>query len=760
MNIFKNTEKKRTFFSKLLFTFLAVITVTIVLVSSILYVNFEKIAIKQANTYVTDNLLKVCSGTQFMVDWVKLMLIQMYRDNDIQNMLFDNAPDPVQISNASNRLASYQASSPFFRSIYLYNGGIDTIYYPGENVFSFDRNSFHDSEVFNYLDDRSSRLHMTPIPRVIGNLSNNVEIKHNVFTFIMFDNPSSITSYPNAVILNFSEDLLKDIIKTLNPNKKGEIVVIDEEGRTMISSSKHPFLSNMGKADYAPQVLEAEKDSGSFVSTIQGDKFLVNYVYPEVVIPESYKLSWRYINLIPYSELTGEIQTMRKNTLLFLLLFLGVGIPIIILLSRYLYAPVSELKNNIDKLEMEKQKNNEHLKQDFLRKLLFGEIQYTENELSAEFREYDLQVDPFEYFILFLVRIDDYNSFRDRFDTHKRNELKKEIIRLINMNLPNRKIESVSLEEDTIAVILNTDNNSGNELENIVGEIQRDVKDNIDLTISITIGNCGKNLVEDINLLYTRTFDVSHNRYFLGRECVIDCNRIKIKPALNHHFPYGKEKIFTEMLLMNKLAEGRMLFREILNSTRGFSFSIFQTSLQRLVLAVHSVLDTLRKNSLTSSSDNLKSPLTTLFTCDTVEEIENQLFPYLEKTIPLFQVKKEHDHNRLITYITDDIKKHYSNPRLCAEQYAEECGLSPIYLGRLFKQYTTNSIAEYINITRVEKGKELLVTTDNPVNEIVKKIGFTYENYFYSIFKKYNGVTPTEYRQKQKDSIHAHEDVC
>jgi YesN/AraC family two-component response regulator len=260
-------------------------------------------------------------------------------------------------------------------------------------------------------------------------------------------------------------------------------------------------------------------------------------------------------------------------------------------------------------------------------------------------------------------------------------------------------------------------------------------------------------LVQDIDSLYTQIFDVSHNRFFLGRECVIYCNRIKIKPAVNHQYPYGKEKLFTEMLLMNKIAESRTVFREILYSTRGFSFAIFQTSLQRLVLAVHSVLDTLRKNSPASASNNLKAPLATLFTCDTIEEIEEQLFPYLEETIPLFQVKKEHDHNRLITSIIEDIRKHYSNPQLCAEQYAEQYSMSPIYLGRLFKQYTAKSIAEYINSIRVEKAKKLLINTDNPVNEIVKEIGFTYANYFYSIFKKYNGVTPTEYRQKQKDSI-------
>jgi YesN/AraC family two-component response regulator len=233
----------------------------------------------------------------------------------------------------------------------------------------------------------------------------------------------------------------------------------------------------------------------------------------------------------------------------------------------------------------------------------------------------------------------------------------------------------------------------------------------------------------------------------------LDCRAYRSKPSSEYDYPYEKEKQFTELLLMNRLRESRTVFREILGTCRGYSQTVFQTALQRLVLSVYSALDRYRKNSAAGVTDNIKSPLSSLFACDTVTGIEEQLFPYLAETIPLFQVKKESSHNQLVGDIIEDIKRNYPDPQLCAEHYADKYSLSTVYLGRLFKQHTTKSISEFINHVRVDAAKNLLTTTGDPVNDIVKMVGFTYPNYFFSIFKKYNGVTPLEYRQKHHDPV-------
>ena len=71
------------------------------------------------------------------------------------------------------------------------------------------------------------------------------------------------------------------------------------------------------------------------------------------------------------------------------------------------------------------------------------------------------------------------------------------------------------------------------------------------------------------------------------------------------------------------------------------------------------------------------------------------------------------------------------------------------YLGRLFKKRMNMSFSEYVNMRRVERGRELLLDGDDTVINISCKIGFNNVTYFNRVFKKYYGVTPSEYRQKR-----------
>jgi two-component system response regulator YesN len=58
----------------------------------------------------------------------------------------------------------------------------------------------------------------------------------------------------------------------------------------------------------------------------------------------------------------------------------------------------------------------------------------------------------------------------------------------------------------------------------------------------------------------------------------------------------------------------------------------------------------------------------------------------------------------------------------------------------------SNFSTEYINRYRIEKAKELLKTTHAKVQAIAKDVGYWEVGYFYKQFKKYVGISPTEYR--------------
>jgi YesN/AraC family two-component response regulator len=742
---------KDRYLTRLMITLLIVITITVTAVSSILYLNFERSAVSQVNSYVTDNLLKACAGSQFMIDQVRLMLIQMFDDSDIRKILFSNAPDPIDIAEAKDRISSYIASSPFFRSIYIYNGGTGVIYFPGEASFSFQRQSFFDHKVVPLLDSSKKDFHMQPIPRIVGNdPENSVRLDHNVYTFIMYDNPFSNTTYNNAIVLNFSEDMLKHIISTVYTEKQGEVVIIDTSGRTMISSSRHSMLEDISNKGYIQKVLAAEQKQGSFTADIDGIRHLVTYVDPKVVIPEEYGIDWKFINIVPYNDITGDIRRMRLNTGLFLLLFLCIGIPAVVLLSRRLYAPVSKLRANIQKLEREKNSNKQYLKYDFLQKLLHGDIEYSEQDLVQQFEKHEINLDPLKPYHLVLLRRDDYNEFRDTYSRSERAQIHLSILDTVSKMFDGRSVEAIESDEDTITIIITAEEDeeySEEEYRKRAEKVQHEVRASIGFTLSVTINIFPANLIHEIETIYYHTYNISQLRFFAGKECVLICGCIELQDESTYQYPYQKEKQFSEALLLKKLSEARQLFHEIIDTSRSYPYSVVRTTLLRIILALNSVFDTLKANSRASSGKDNAS-FSFLLSADTAEDAEEQLFDRLEASIQLFEAKKDQDHNELVDEIIEHIREQYTDPLLGIQQYADKYTLSPVYLGRIFKRHTSKSIAEYINMVRIEEAKKLLTETDKSVNEIVESIGFTYANYFYAIFKKYNGVTPTVFRQQ------------
>ncbi|HEX3038038.1 MAG TPA: AraC family transcriptional regulator [Oscillospiraceae bacterium] len=101
--------------------------------------------------------------------------------------------------------------------------------------------------------------------------------------------------------------------------------------------------------------------------------------------------------------------------------------------------------------------------------------------------------------------------------------------------------------------------------------------------------------------------------------------------------------------------------------------------------------------------------------------------------------------NRKITEITEwlriNINKDYS-----VEEIAKKFNFNKDYLCRIFKEHTGMSIIKYINGEKISKAKELLCCSEISIKEISSVLGFNDEKYFMKLFKNYENITPSEYR--------------
>lgn len=82
------------------------------------------------------------------------------------------------------------------------------------------------------------------------------------------------------------------------------------------------------------------------------------------------------------------------------------------------------------------------------------------------------------------------------------------------------------------------------------------------------------------------------------------------------------------------------------------------------------------------------------------------------------------------------------------EELAKIVYLSPDYLTRLFKKKHDMTIIDYITKCRLFLAKELLEKNEMSISMISSKVGYGNYSYFTRIFKKYCGVTPSEYQRE------------
>lgn len=96
-----------------------------------------------------------------------------------------------------------------------------------------------------------------------------------------------------------------------------------------------------------------------------------------------------------------------------------------------------------------------------------------------------------------------------------------------------------------------------------------------------------------------------------------------------------------------------------------------------------------------------------------------------------------------IDYIVSNYYKDIS-----IDDIAHRYGLNAKYVGRLFKKQTGETFNIYLNRVRVHHAKQFLSGTSAQIIEIALECGYNNVTYFNRVFKKIQGVTPSEYRQK------------
>ncbi len=120
---------------------------------------------------------------------------------------------------------------------------------------------------------------------------------------------------------------------------------------------------------------------------------------------------------------------------------------------------------------------------------------------------------------------------------------------------------------------------------------------------------------------------------------------------------------------------------------------------------------------------------------------KHALAPFAEEPAPVASAK-------------EFVRSHVEEPITLA-QVVRHVNLSRFYFCKLFKRATGMTLTEYVSRVRVEKAKTLLVDRSLRISEVVYAAGFGSIPRFNSVFKRYVGMPPTEYRATLREQLPA-----
>ncbi len=132
------------------------------------------------------------------------------------------------------------------------------------------------------------------------------------------------------------------------------------------------------------------------------------------------------------------------------------------------------------------------------------------------------------------------------------------------------------------------------------------------------------------------------------------------------------------------------------------------------------------------------------------DEIRIYLKKYLKAVVEARDTRAAKKYSRLLHNAISYIDENYANDDISLNTVASTVNISPNHFSTIFSQEVGKTFIEYLIGKRMDKAKELLMTTDMRSNEIAYAVGYKDPHYFSYTFKKTQGMTSREFRARGK----------
>lgn len=558
-----------------------------------------------------------------------------------------------------------------------------------------------------------------------------------------------------AISLLIDTDELFRNISRMEEFQSGVVVLLDDQNLPFA------YLGNIQLLENIEQLIER---SNNFVK-VKNERFTIS-------IAESKINDWKYLSVQPEHVMLSKLQTTRNLILLAFFAVLSLGVVLAYALSCKNYKPVENLLSALRKQSiLLKEKGDERENEFHLIERSVTDIARSMTVIQDMLHEELPRLQESVLIQLLKNAVPDYAAFKNTLADigvmFPYGKFSLVIIRLVRTEkdvLEEWAISSVVLKKqlmeimpsaityatvmpqpDALVVIMNSNLEPFEDtVKEVFQKLVMQMRNDFSQMISVFISRTVKSLDAVPHAYYTASqMPTNPNGGLLFQDQMrttwrVEQNVEEISSLLQNYILTGDAQSALAMLKERKatILDSRNLE---LYYVRAYYISLLNIVMNAYPLEEANLFGI-----------NGVDPLQLLFTQTSAEEMQETveaLTIYLCEQVQ----KNQKSHaaqfaERMISFIKDEL----TNEDLALSYVAEHFYITPSYLSTFFKENVGDTFLNYVTRLRVEKAKELIKTTEMTMTEISSAVGYASGNTFTRIFKKAEGITPSQYRENIK----------
>ncbi|MDD9271991.1 AraC family transcriptional regulator [Paenibacillus sp. GCM10023248] len=580
-----------------------------------------------------------------------------------------------------------------------------------------------------------------------------------------------------ALILYLDREKLVQMVEEMTIDNNGASFLMSKDGHIIVSQKNAGEAHAELESAVRESVVGRTEDIGSHILEHNGASYSVSY-------GQFFRSGtlWKFVTATSLSELTAPVEFMSRS----MLSIGGIGLLVAVLLSwvasKRIYKPIMRLVNVIKDYKPTQESQGDelafierewkHLSQEsraleskldqaypalrsaFLLQLVQGHFySLSETELRGRLESFDWPTDS-QWFALLLVQISGFAKGDGRFleneeqlATFAAANIAQEMVKMRSYNA-----EIMNFQDMTVGVLVSypmdrTKQQVKDELYLLADDMGHTISSLLKIQTTVCMGNLTSQ-VQDLPQLLVFLRSAIRYRDLKADHQVLDLEEMLPSANDDVHYPFALEKELMQAIRMGQNEQSLQLIECFVQEL------VRQSSKEKLLQdGVMQVLGSMLHTMLESGYNphhffegyNLYEQLNQLREPEQIVRFFQQkvITPYLAGLNEYQDIHMR----RLVERVTDRLHERFMNSDISLEECAEAFNTTTYALSKAFKMINGVNFIDYLISLRMDKAKKLLVESDLKVNEIAEMIGYQ-PSYFIRLFRKYENMTPGQYRDK------------